>query len=529
MANHRYGIDAAVVLFFVTSIAAPSFSAATVPPPSNEKIIFKKIGLLNPEDRTRQRYAKTIGKQIRRALAGTFRFEIVPQPKLAKELPLTTPDLIDLGKKFGLDGIITGMVEVKGGDLKIDLTLLEAKTGDSFAREFVLVKNFKTPTAVEEGVRSIVRKLIGRIPYATAVTDVQNKGKTITIDAGRLNGLDEGMLLQVFRIVKVNHHPFTGEVIRVEKVTVGTLAVVRADDRISVAKPLQLEKGQAVAQGQYVVFKPSAEILSEMGSKRNELLARQEREWTAMEEAALKGKEKEKPATARKISRGELALNVGTAWSRFRFNSDQLDFNRNISTFALASASGEFWVIPSVGVDAAYQIGFAKLENIGSSPINVRARPYWYSTHLKYRFILWPGTTDFELIGRAGYAWYVYRLSETNTQFLSNTRYQGPSVGLEGRLPLTSKISARLGVDYQPVLKVNENPVTSGDNASSWSIGFHAEGRYRLGSNLWISIRYLFSDYFASYSGTGTRSGGVTGAKTKDELNGVMFGFGAEF
>jgi DNA-binding Lrp family transcriptional regulator len=529
LAYFRIRICAAVFLFILISMASPGFSADTVPPPSNEKIDFKKMGFLNPEDRTSQRYTKDIGKQIRHELASAFRFEIVPQSKLAKGLPLTNPELIDLGKKFELDGIITGMVEIEGDHLKIDLNLLEAKTGRSFAREFGLVKNYKTAGAIEEGVRTIVGKLIGRIPYEAVVAGVQNNGKTITIDAGRLNGLGDGMQLQVFRIVKVNRHPFTQEVIGVEKVNVGTLTVVHADDRVSVAKPLQLEKGQAVAQGQYVVFNPSAELLSQMGPKRNEFLARQEREWRALEEAALKGKAKEKAAPAKRISRGELALYGGTAWSRFRFDSDQLVFNRNVSTFALASVSGEFWVTPSVGVDAGYQIGFAKLENIGGSSINVRARPYWYSANLKYRLILRPGTTDLELIGRAGYAWYVYRLSETDTQFLTNTRYQGPSVGLEGRLPLSSKISARLGVDYQPLLKVDESPVTSGDNVSSWSIGFHAEGRYQLGSNLWISIRYLFNDVFASYSGTGTRSGGVTGAKTKDELNSVMLGFGVEF
>lgn len=522
-------ISAAFVLFFVISVAAPSFPAEPVTPPSGEMIYFKRIGLLNPEDRTNQRYTKDIGKQVRREMAAAFRFEIVPQPKLAKELPLSTPELIDLGKKFELNGIITGLVKIEGDHLRIDLTLLEAKTGIPFAREFVLVKNFKDPAAVQEGVRSIVGKLIGRIPYEAVVSGVQNKGQTITIGAGRLNGLGDGMEAQVFRIVKVTRHPFTQEVIGVEKVAVGTFAVVRAEDGVSVAKPLKLEKGQAVAQGQFVVFKPSPELLSRMSPKRNELLARQEQEWTAMEAAALKGKAKEKAAPARKISRGELALYGGTAWSRFRFDSDQLVFNRNVSTFGLAGASGEFWVTPSVGVDAGYQMGFAKLNNIGGSSINVKARPYWYSANLKYRFILWPGTTDMEVIGRAGYAWYVYRLSETDNQYLTNTRYQGPSVGLEGRLPLTSKFSARLGVDYQPDLKVSESPVTSGDNASSWSIGFHAEGRYRLGSNLWISIRYLFNDVFASYSGTGTRAGGVTGAKTKDELNSVMFGFGAEF
>jgi hypothetical protein len=379
-------INAAIVLFFVTSVAIPSFSAETVTPPPGEKIFYKRIGLLNPEDRTNQRFTKNIGKQVRQSLAAPFRFEIVPQPKLAKELPLSTPDLIDLGKKFKLDGIITGMVEIERDHLKIDLNLVEVETGNSFAREFVLVNNYKNPEAVEEGVRTLVGKLIGRIPYAAVVTGVQSKGKTITIDAGRLNGLGDGMEFPVFRIVKVNRHPFTQEVIGIEKLNVGTFVVVRADDRVSVAKPLRLEMGQTVAQGQYVVFKPSAEVLSEVGPKRNELLARQEREWTAMEAAALTAKEKEKPA--RKISRGELALYGGTAWSRFRFDSDQLVFSRNVSTFALAGISGEIWVTPSIGADAGYQMGFAKLENIGTTSVNVKTRPYWYSANLKYRLIL---------------------------------------------------------------------------------------------------------------------------------------------
>ena len=529
MANPHYRIGAAVVLLLVTAGAAPAFSAGPVQPPSSEMIIFKRIGLLNPEDRTRQRYAKNIGNQIRRAMAETFRFEIVPQAKLSKELPLPASDLIDLGKKFELDGIITGIVEVNGNDLKIDLVLLEAKTGESFAREYAIVTNFRSPDAIEKGVRTLVGKLIGRIPYQAVTTFVQNNGRTVTINAGQLNGLGQGMRLQVFQIVKLRRHPFTQEVIGMEKVNVGTFAVVRADERLSIARPLRLEKGQVVGPGQYVAFKPSAAVLSDMDSKKKELLAAQEREWLILDAAARKEEGHGKPAPARKISKGELAVDAGTAWSAYRLDSDQLVFDRKLSAFPLASVSGELWMLSSLGLDASYQIGFAKIESLGGSSVNVRTRPYWYSTHLIYRVFLWPETTGLELIGRAGYGWYVDRVSDTDNQFLSNARYRGPSVGLEARLPLTLKMNVRFGVDYQPVLRVDEHPVTSGDDSSSWSIGFRAEGRYRLQSNLWVSIRYLFSDLISSYSGSGTRSGGVTGAKTRDKLNSIMLGLATEF
>lgn len=537
LANYRYRIGAAVVLFLGTFIATPLFSAEPVQPQSSEKTFFKKIGVLNPEDRTHGQYGKRIGKQIRRALASTFRFEIVPQPKLSKELPLSTSDLIDLGEKFQLDGIIDGIVEVKGDDLKMELTLLEAKTGVSFAIEFLFVKNFKSPDAIENGVRTIVGKLIGRIPYQAVVTDVRNdvrnKDKTVTINAGRLHGLDNGMQLQVFRIVKVTRHPFTQEVIGVEKVNVGTFVVVRADERISVAKLLRLEKGQVVAQGQYVGFKPSSKVLSETASRREELLAKQEREWMALEQAALKEKQarekevKEKRPLVHKASIGNLELYAGLGWANFSLNSDQLVFNRKISTYPLAGVSGEYWVVPSLGLDADYQIGFVKFDRVGNSSINVRARPYWYAFHLQYRYVLWPGKTDLELIGRAGYAWYTYRVSETVSQFLTNTRYRGPSIGLEGRLPLTSNLATGIGVDYLPVLRVDEHPVSSGEDASSHAIRLHAEGRYRIKSNLWISIHYFLRDYIVNFSGTG--SGGITNAKTTDGLSSIMFGLVTEF
>lgn len=503
---------------------------------SQNVIVYKKIGLFNPEDRTRQKFGKDIHKLIERELAAMFRFEIIPQQKLSKDLPLPTPDLIDLGKRFELDGIITGTVEVKDKSLHMVLTLLEAKTGDPFAKESVTVRDYKKTGVLEKAVRGLISKLIGRIPYQAEVIEVRDKGKTIRVGSGRLHGIGVGMKLQVFRVKKVNRHPFTKEVIGVDKVNVGELIVTRADERMSVAKPSRLEKSQVFAKGQYVVFKPSAKTLSETASRRDELLAQQEREQAKLEAEIVKetlAKEKklkaDRPA-AHKVSRGNFELDAGLGWADFSLHSDQLVFDRKISTFPLAGASGEYWVVPSLGFDADYQIGFVKFDRVGGNAINVRARPYWYSFHLQYRHILWPGATDIELIGRLGYSWYTYRLSETDSQFpLNNTRYHGPSIGFETRLLLTSSLAAGIGADYLPVLKVDEHPVNSGEDASSHAIRFHVEGRYRLQPNFWISIRYLFKDFMVDFSGAGSQGGGITNARTTDRLSNVTLGFIAEF
>jgi len=510
-------------------------------------VFFNRVGFVDPEDRTGKGLAKSIGRQIRKELASTFRFEIIPYVDSSKTLPLSSPELSDFGVKNSLDGFVVGRVSFRNDLLEIEMTLLEAKKTVPFAREFIVLKNYKNPLVIEKGVRAMVAKVVSRIPYQGIVTDVKDRGGTILLNVGRLQGLQSGMSLRMFRIEDVKRNPFTQELIEVSKVDVGELVLVRVDDRVSVAKPSRLIKGQVVTKGLYVSFKPSDKVLAAMASKREEVLAQYERKWMGMEETAQnerKAKEEkqaliEKQAQAKKyhepetlagnLPKGSVELQVGISQSNYSMSSDQLKLDRKISTFPLINFSGEYWVVPVFGIDADYQAGFIKLRSVGGNSTKARARPYWYAVHFQYRYILWPGTTNLELISRLGYAWYTNRVSETDSQFLTNTRYRGPSVGLKARLSLTSRLTAGMGVDYLPSLRVDEHPVTSGQDSSSSSIRLHVEGRYRLGSGFWLSVRYLVRDYIVTFSGTGSRAGGLTGAKSKEDLGSLLFGFVSEF
>jgi DNA-binding Lrp family transcriptional regulator len=536
LANTFNNIRAAVLFFFVLSIALTPSLVRAAPLLPIEKIYFNRIGILDPEDRSRQSIAKAIGIQIRRELAGTFRFNVVPQSKLSKELPLSTPELIKLAKQFKLDGIITGRVALAGDQLKLELSLLDGNTAMPFAREYAIIKGFKNPDVVDKNIRNIMTKLIHRIPYQATVTGIRNKGRTIVIDAGQLNGLGVGMKVRIFDIGKVKKNPFTGELIGVDQVAIGELTVIRADERVSQAKPFRLKKGRRVGVGQYVAFEPSDKVLSRIAHRREEILAVQEREWAAMDVVAQKetarkpgAPRQERPTPVPKVSRGRLELGGGWGWSEYSLNADSYDFNQKVTSFPIIRAAGEYWVIPSVGIDADYQIGFFKLESQSGGSINARARPNWITANLKFRRIFRPGRTDLQLIGRMGYMWYNYRLSETNSQMLINTRYRGPSLGLEVRLPLAVNVATAAGVDYQPVVTVSEDPATSGQDSSAWSVQLHAEMLYRLRQRLWMSVRYQFQDYKVNFSGMGTRAGGITGAKTSDALNGVTVGLILEF
>jgi len=356
------------------------------------------------------------------------------------------------------------------------------------------------------------------------------------INAGRLNGLGVGMTVRIYEIGKLNKNPFTGELIGIDEVVIGEWKVIRADDRTSMCRAVRTSKGRTVNVGQYVGFEPSEKIVSSMAATRERILAQLEREWSGMDAAAQReasqkatGGKPTKQSSLPKPSRGRVEFDGGWGWSHYSLNSDSYDLNQNVSSFPVIRAAGEYWVIPSVGIDADYQIGFFKLDSQGGSSISAKARPTWITTNLMYRWFFSPGHANLELIGRAGYAWYNYHLSETNSQYLINARYRGLNLGIEVRLPISTNFSAEFGTDYQPAVAVTEEPATSGENPSAWALEAHAELLYRLDRGLWMSIRYQIENYSASFSGTGTRAGGISGAKTSDQLNNVSLGLVFQF
>ncbi len=491
---------------------------------NSELTTFKKLALFDLEDRHRQGLGKIISRQIWQEFESTFRFEVLPPQLISEKFPESRERLIDLSQRLGVDGVISGFVEDSGGSIKIGLMFSEAKSGHLFAKEVIILKNWKNPRVVDKGVKAMVEKLIGRIPYRALVTDINARNRTIRVDAGQLNGLAQGMNLEIYRIRKVKRNPFTQEVIGIEKIPVADAVVRLVEDRSSSADIARLQKGQGLSKDLYVGFEPSAKVLSQMAQRKADLLAQRDQEIAVLERRAREKKVAEKP----RVSRGGLSILAGPAWSRFSLDSAQLEFNRDASAFLYIHLQGEYWITPSLGLDAVYDTGFIQFDRVQNVPVEVRARPSWYALHVDYRYLFRPGSRDLELIGRLGYAGYSFGLSKTDNQFFYEYRYGGPSVGLEARFPLSTRLATRIGIEYQPFLKIRESQGSNGDDPTSWAIGFHVEGRWYLGNGFWASLQYLFKGISTDFTGIGTRAGGLTFVQTRELLNTVLFGLALE-
>src|SRR2546428_2390458 len=65
----------------------------------NEAFLFKKLAVLDIDDRTGKAYGEKIGKTVRTELEQMLRFDIVPSEEVRVQYPLSTKALEKISKK----------------------------------------------------------------------------------------------------------------------------------------------------------------------------------------------------------------------------------------------------------------------------------------------------------------------------------------------------------------------------------------------------------------------------------------------
>src|SRR5436853_34634 len=98
----------------------------------NESLVFKKIAVLDIDDRTGKAFGVKIGKIIRADLEQMVRFDIVPSEEVRVQYPLSTKALEKINKKLQVDAFIAASVNLSHGIVTISLEILDRK-GEVFA------------------------------------------------------------------------------------------------------------------------------------------------------------------------------------------------------------------------------------------------------------------------------------------------------------------------------------------------------------------------------------------------------------
>lgn len=230
-----------------------------------EQLLFKKIAVLEFEDKE-NKYGETAGDAMRDALQKGYPHKIMTKALTLEGLkkegikikyPLTSSDVIKIGKALNADAIITGSISM-ADRASITAQIFDAKEGQMLAMESFQEKGEAEPL-IKRGIQSLAYKLANRIPYKGIVIDKSEKN--YSVDAGRNQGVGKGTVMSVYEIVGINRHPFLGDVVSVDKAEIGTLVVTEVSENSSIAKIRTLKEGREIRVNNKIDYKPIKEII----------------------------------------------------------------------------------------------------------------------------------------------------------------------------------------------------------------------------------------------------------------------------
>ena len=89
--------------------------------------MFKKLVVLDTDDRTGKAYGEKIGKTVRDELEQMLRFDIIPPEKVSVQHPLSPQSLDKISKKLQSDGFIVCRVALSHEMVNISLEILDRR------------------------------------------------------------------------------------------------------------------------------------------------------------------------------------------------------------------------------------------------------------------------------------------------------------------------------------------------------------------------------------------------------------------
>ena len=495
------------LLFFLLSLPPIVFADA-----KNDAFLFKKLAVLDTDDRTGKAYGEKIEIIVRDELEQMLRFDIIPQKNVRVQHPISPQSLDTIGKILQADGFIVGRVTLSHKMVNISLEILDKK-GEMFALELLAVNEQVSSTDLEKSVRELVVNLIRRIPYKAVITRVENG--VVTFDAGRIHGVEIGSKVSHFEIIGVKRHPFTNEIISSSRENLGIVQVTQVEALSATGKMISSKKGVKINAGQKVDFVPSERVTRESLIEKNELLARKQLA-PELRKSEAQPLTKEPPGR----TRGSLAASAGFLLNDYKINSSQFNFKRDTSPVPLVAVTGEYWVLASLGIDVSYAASWIYFYQTGDVP-KADSSLSWMTTHLKYRHFFSDDPLSPEIVGSVGYQIYEFEVDQSDLNYFNNIKYGGIDIALAASYPMTSKIKTVLNVGYQPSLDIEESPVTSGINPNAYGYFIGLTGYFKVYDRTALALRYYYQAYHANFDGTGTRGVGTTNTEIRDIYKGA--------
>ncbi|HEY4485482.1 MAG TPA: hypothetical protein VI702_04040, partial [Nitrospiria bacterium] len=299
-------------------------------------LVIKKVSVLDTEDRTGVGIGSRIAALLADEIDSTLRFDRIPSNRPGLRPPYADAALKQAAERYGIDAFILSAAAPQGSAVVITAVLSSGHSAGTLARESITLRDFSAPDAVEAGVRQIVSRLIGRLPYRALVTEI--RGDAVTLDAGRVHGLAAGQKVKIIEITGSKRHPFSGEHIEFQTREVAEIVLSTVGDMSSTGRTGSLAQAAAMRPNHKAVFTPSPGVLEQSIDRKRELVAWKKR----IQETPVREKTK---AVEPAPGHSPFTLEAGAAAviNTYNFKSDGLDFVRKSNAYPAMEVRAVYW------------------------------------------------------------------------------------------------------------------------------------------------------------------------------------------
>ncbi|MCB9025629.1 MAG: hypothetical protein H6625_04885 [Bdellovibrionaceae bacterium] len=364
------------------------------------------------------------------------------------------------------EGLVSARLTKGPSGVSIKLNLFSTK--DSKLLAFSEIKNINRFEIAElqTKLKEMFIEVVKRLPYEGLILSRQNQ--RVTINLGKNDGIEEGRVLSVVQIVKLNRHPKFNFLINAEKEVLGKVKLLKVDETLSFGNVI-LEKEKGVIQknskisGLDFVKYGATDSLADNTSTQDQLENRPDALLTF-------GKGATAWLPKRPPTFGMIYAGLGN--SLYSYTVQQ---STGLSTDSLfnpfVSLGGELWISPTWTMHLGIRQGILSIDNpkSGSSPSDLSASMSTYEFLVGYKFRLSPTVWGPQVEVLGGMSNYDLKVDDTSPRTLTSTKYSGLKFGLRGSYPIDQKEDWSLGADlsffFNPSL--NEAPVESGSGADS--------------------------------------------------------------
>lgn len=480
----------------------------------DQELTIQKVAVLMPSDNLDNIYAKPIKQHLEELVRQNHQLDLVEtnetlgshsveeleeNPELVKEYKIPAQALFIVRISKGPKGIF----------IKMNLFLLA--DGKLLAQE--MIKNFSRYEIKEilSQTTGLYQSILHRIPYSGVV--LSRRSNKVTINIGKRNGINEGDILSAIQIISIQRHPKFQFLISSEKIILGQIKIIKADDTLSFGSIISeidrqvIDKGTKIANITEIKY-DDVDSLS-LGKTTAGALGDRSDSHTSFGESPKEWIPKTPPS----IGQIGLQLGLGSYSGNLTLQDENLPTQSMI--YPTMTIKGELWFTSHLITQAYIRQGVISSKNPRSSsgPSSLSLSLNSYMLKFGYNFLIADDFFGPKILLLAGYSLHTLFADNISPTILTTTQYQGFDIGIEGSIPLTDQnqwvIGARLDLSLAPHMV--ESPVTSGAVKNNTINHFSFFGNHKLSENMKASASLNFDLFSSEFSGQGTRTDNKSG------------------